>query len=187
MSDVRLNLFECGTIRLKLHDIKMNQGSNEPYQIPVPWFFLQHPKGSAVIDGGNAVECATRPFEHWGAVAHRSYPEMSVGQGCVQELERLGFEPNSVAYVLQSHLHLDHTGAVGRFPNAIHVVQRAEYEYAFTPDWFAAPSYIRKDFDRPDLQWLFLEGATSRRTHDREQAFPILSRGCTHSPYHTRC
>ena len=59
---------------------------------------------------------------------------------------------------MQSHLHLDHTGAIGRFPNAIHVVQRAEYEYAFTPDWFAVASYIRKDFDKTDLQWLFLDG-----------------------------
>jgi hypothetical protein len=32
-------------------------GLNEPYEIPVPWFFIQHPKGNIVIDGGNAVEC----------------------------------------------------------------------------------------------------------------------------------
>jgi N-acyl homoserine lactone hydrolase len=49
MTDLRLYLFECGTIRLKLHDIKMNQGLNELYRIPVPWFFIQHPKGNAVI------------------------------------------------------------------------------------------------------------------------------------------
>jgi N-acyl homoserine lactone hydrolase len=161
MTDLRLYLFECGTIRLKLHDIKMNQGLNELYRIPVPWFFIQHSKGNAVIDGGNAIECAIQPHEYWGATAEKSYPEMSVEQGCVHELERLGIEANSVTYVLQSHLHLDHTGAVGRFQNAIHVVQRAEYEYAFTPDWFAAGSYIRKDFDKPDLQWLFLEGGTT--------------------------
>jgi N-acyl homoserine lactone hydrolase len=161
MADLRLYFFECGTIRLKLHDIKMNQGLNEPYRIPVPWFFIQHPKGNVVIDGGNAVECAAQPFEHWGAVAQRAYPEMSVAQGCVQELERLGVEPGSVAYVLQSHLHLDHTGAVGRFPNAVHVVQRTEYEYAFTPDWFAAANYVRKDFDKPGLQWWFLEGSST--------------------------
>jgi N-acyl homoserine lactone hydrolase len=27
------------------------------WNIPVPWFFIQHPKGNIVIDGGNAVEC----------------------------------------------------------------------------------------------------------------------------------
>jgi glyoxylase-like metal-dependent hydrolase (beta-lactamase superfamily II) len=83
---------------------------------------------------------------------------MKIEQGCVNELQRLGIEPDSVTYVLQSHLHLDHTGAIGRFPNAVHVVQRAEYEYAFTPDWFAAGAYIRKDFDKPALRWMFLEG-----------------------------
>jgi glyoxylase-like metal-dependent hydrolase (beta-lactamase superfamily II) len=83
---------------------------------------------------------------------------MRIEQGCVNELQRLGIEPDSVTYVLQSHLHLDHTGAIGRFPNAVHVVQRAEYEYAFTPDWFAAGAYIRKDFDKPALRWMFLEG-----------------------------
>jgi glyoxylase-like metal-dependent hydrolase (beta-lactamase superfamily II) len=40
-------------------------------------------------------------------------------------------------------------------------VQRAEYEYAFTPDWFTAGGYIRKDFDRPGLRWQFLEGTAS--------------------------
>jgi N-acyl homoserine lactone hydrolase len=156
MAELRLYMFECGTLRLKLHVIKMNQGLNELYRIPVPWFFIQHPRGNIVIDGGNAVECATQPYEHWGSAADYSYPEMRIEQGCVNELQRLGIEPDSITYVLQSHLHLDHTGAIGRFPNAVHVVQRAEYEYAFTPDWFAAGAYIRKDFDKPDLRWMFL-------------------------------
>lgn len=86
-----------------------------------------------IIDGGNAVECATQPYEHWGSTADNCYPEMRIEQGCVNELQRLGIEPDSVTYVLQSHLHLDHTGAIGRFPNAIHIVQRAEYELSARP------------------------------------------------------
>lgn len=74
MAELRLYMFECGTLRLKLHDIKMNQGLNELYRIPVPWFFIQHPRGNIVIDGGNAVECATQPYEHWGSSADYSYP-----------------------------------------------------------------------------------------------------------------
>lgn len=76
-------------------------------------------------------------------------------------LRQLGVAPESVRFVLQSHLHLDHTGAVGRFPNAVHVVQRAEHQYAFTPDWFAAGGYVRKDFDRPGLAWQYLDGSAT--------------------------
>ena len=158
MSDLRLYMFECGTLKCKLHNIKMNQGLNEPYEIPVPWFLIQHPKGTIVIDGGNAVECVSDPHAHWGPVADVYFPVMTEAQSCLNELARLGVEPASVSYVLFSHLHLDHTGAAGRFPQAVHFVQRAEYEYAFTPDWFAAGAYIRKDFDRPGLHWQFLEG-----------------------------
>jgi N-acyl homoserine lactone hydrolase len=158
MADLRLYMFECGTLKCKLHNIKMNQGLNEPYEIPVPWYFIQHPKGNLVIDGGNAVECVNNPHAYWGAVTDAYFPNMTAEQGCVKELERLKIDPASVSYVLFSHLHLDHTGAAGRFPNAIHIVQRAEYEYAFTPDWFAAGGYIRQDFDRPGLRWHFLEG-----------------------------
>lgn len=45
-------------------------------------------------------------------------------------------------------------------PLITHIVQRCEYEYAFTPDWFAAGGYIRKDFDRPGLKWQFLNGTS---------------------------
>ena len=151
-------MFQCGSLKCKLHNIKMNQGLNEPYEIPVPWFLIQHPKGNVVIDGGNAAEILGDPYAHWGAVTDVYFPTMTAEQTCVNELARIGIGPNDVSHVLFSHLHLDHTGAAGRFPEAFHFVQREEYEYAFTPDWFAAGGYIRKDYDKPGLKWHFLEG-----------------------------
>lgn len=161
MADVRLYMFTAGTLRCKVHNIKMNQGLGEPYEIPVPWYLITHPRGHVVIDGGTSVECATDPRGHWGNAIDVYYPVIREEQGCLNRLRHLGITPESVRFVLQSHLHLDHTGAVGRFPNATHVVQRTEYQYAFAPDWFAAAGYIRKDFDKPGLKWQFLEGEAS--------------------------
>lgn len=158
MSDIRMYMLETGRLKCKVHNIKMNQGLNEDYAIPVPFFVITHPNGHTVIDGGNAVEVATDPRGHWGGICDVYWPEMREDEGCVAQLKRLGIAPEDVRYVVQSHLHLDHTGAIGHFPNATHIVQRAEYEYAFTPDWFAAGGYIRKDFDKPGLKWQFLEG-----------------------------
>lgn len=158
MTEKRLYMLQSGSLKCKVHNIKMNQGCGADYEIPVPFFLITHPAGHTIIDGGNPVEVAEDPHRYWGGIADTYYPVLRKEDGCVEQLQRLGIKPEDVRYVLQSHLHLDHTGAVGRFPNATHIVQRAEYEYAFTPDWFAKGGYIRADFDRPGLKWLFLNG-----------------------------
>ena len=158
MTEIRLYMLQSGTLRCKLHSIKMNEGAGADYEIPVPFYLMTHPKGHALIDGGSAVEVATDPRGHWGGVCDVYWPVLDKAMGCVDQVKALGIDPADVRYVLQSHLHLDHTGAVGRFPKATHVVQRSEHQYAFTPDWFAAGGYIRKDFDRPGLKWEFLNG-----------------------------
>lgn len=158
MTPIRLYMLQSGTQHCKLHDIKMNQGNGADYEIPVPWFLLIHPKGNVVIDGGLAAEGLTDPRAYWGESIDSYRPQMSEKQGCVAQLAALGLAPGDVRFVVLSHLHSDHTGAIGRFPQATHIVQRREYEYAFAPDWFAAGAYVRKDFDRPGLRWHFLEG-----------------------------
>jgi len=151
-------MFQSGSLRCKVHNIKMNQGNGADYEIPVPFYVLTHPKGHTIIDGGNAIEVATDPRGHWGGICDIYQPVLAPDMGCVDQLKRIGIQPEDVRYVLQSHLHLDHTGAIGRFPKATHIVQRLEYQYAFAPDWFAAGGYIRKDFDKPGLKWSFLNG-----------------------------
>ena len=156
-SGTELYMFQTGTLRTKLKYIKMNQGESD-FEIPVPWFLIKHPMGNVVIDGGNAIEAAIDKRGHWGAVVDAYDPIMDVADNCVDQCKSVGVDPHSVRYVLQSHLHLDHTGAIGHFPNAQIIVQRREYEYAFNPHWFSAGAYIRADFDRPGLNWKFLGG-----------------------------
>ncbi|WP_024511104.1 N-acyl homoserine lactonase AttM [Bradyrhizobium sp. ARR65] len=158
MNDIRLYMLQSGTQKCKVHDIKMNQGIGIDYEIPVPWFLIVHPKGNVIIDGGLAAEGLADPRGYWGDAVDIFQPVMSKTQGCVAQLAALGLAAEDIRFVALSHLHSDHTGAIGRFPNATHIVQRREYEYAFTPDWFASGAYARKDFDRPGLKWQFLEG-----------------------------
>jgi glyoxylase-like metal-dependent hydrolase (beta-lactamase superfamily II) len=158
--DVRLYMFECGTLECHVQNIKMNQGLGEEYEIPVPWFLITHPRGNVVIDGGNAAECAVDARAHWGAVADEFWPTMTAEQACVPALRAAGFDPADVRFIVQSHLHLDHIGAVAaihEFPNAKVVATRAEYEYAHAPEWFNAGGYIRADFVKPGIDWVLLE------------------------------
>ncbi|NKL67044.1 AttM family quorum-quenching N-acyl homoserine lactonase [Rhizobium leguminosarum] len=183
MTDIRLYMFQTGHIRQKEVNIKLGMSQDE-FITPIPWYLITHPKGNVVIDGGIALEAAQDPKAHWGTTADVYYPLLTEEETCIHQLEAAGFKAEDVRYVLHSHLHLDHTGATGRFPNATYVVQRSEYEYAFNADWFSAGGYIRKDFDKPGLNWHFLEG-------DKTDAFDLYGDGVIklytspgHSPGH---
>ncbi|WP_428030017.1 AttM family quorum-quenching N-acyl homoserine lactonase [Ancylobacter sp.] len=154
--DIRLYFFQTGRIRQKEVDIKLGYGQ-EDFFTPIPWFFITHPRGNVVIDGGTAVEAALDPEGHWGELTNKYYPLMDPEDGCVNRLKQAGFDPADVKYVIHSHLHLDHTGACGNFPNAKHIVQRREYEWAFSADWYMKLGYVMKDILKPGIQWEFLE------------------------------
>lgn len=58
-----------------------------------------------------------------------------------QNIRKAGFEPDDVEYVLMSHLHFDHAGGMVHrhgsdmelsFPHATYLIQRGEWEGAFT-------------------------------------------------------
>jgi N-acyl homoserine lactone hydrolase len=107
---------------------------------------------------------------------------MTPEQACVPAMKAAGFDPAEVRYVLQSHLHLDHTGALAaihEFPNAEVLATRSEYEYAFAPDWYAAGGYIQKDYDKPGVPWALLE-----ETEDGYDLFDDGTIRCWRTPGH---
>ena len=63
---VRLHMFEGGSIKCRVHNVKMGQGQGEPFEFPVPWFVIEHPRGLAVIDGGIAAGLRRGPAQPLG-------------------------------------------------------------------------------------------------------------------------
>lgn len=70
-----------------------------------------------------------------------------------ENIRKAGFDPDDVDYVLMSHLHYDHSGGMVHkenngmglsFPNATYVIQRGEWEMAFTS---TSSSYRTEIFD----------------------------------------
>jgi glyoxylase-like metal-dependent hydrolase (beta-lactamase superfamily II) len=177
-------MFQCGTHRTQLQMIKLNTGLGEPYEIPVPWYVITHPEGNVVIDGGNAPQAAVDPVGHWGtAITDFYWPEMTLEQTVLPQLETIGVTPESVRWIVQSHLHIDHTGAVAVFdqlPNAQVLATRRELEYAHHPDWFTKKSYVASEWNDPRIDWVLLE--------DHEDGYDVFGDGvlrCWHSPGHS--
>src|ERR1700712_1396382 len=84
-----------------------------------------------------------------------------------QHIRNAGFDPEDVTLVLMSHLHYDHSGGLvvernGKlepsFPGAEHVVQRGEWEIAFSG---RSSSYHREIFDslQRSAQITYVEGS----------------------------
>lgn len=82
-----------------------------------------------------------------------------------ENIRKAGFDPRDVDYVLMSHLHFDHSGGMVHkenngmelsFPNATYVIQRGEWEGAFTN---SSSSYRTEIFDflQRNAQLTFVE------------------------------
>jgi glyoxylase-like metal-dependent hydrolase (beta-lactamase superfamily II) len=131
------------------------------YTVPVPYYLIDHPKGKILFDTGNAREVATDthdPHKHWGAIADVYVPDMPQEEYVVESLKKkVNVDPSEIKYVIMSHLHLDHAGGVGEFPNATYIVQQDELRWAYTPQFYQKLAYIRPDFDKP-VKWFLLHG-----------------------------
>ena len=182
--DIRLYLFECGTIRIPRYVVNAGDALNEErIDNPTPWYLLTHPRGNVVIDGGNAPEVADDPVKHWGVLAERSPVLMRPDQALLPELERIGVTPESIRWVVQSHLHIDHTGAlavIDRLPNAEVLVTRTEYDTAHNLQSWERAAYCPADYDKPGVPWSLLE--------DSEDGYDLFGDGtlrCWRTPGHT--
>jgi len=137
-----LHLFSSGTLEL---------GGVE---VPVPFFLIRHPQGDVLVDGGTPLAVARDARAHWGELADRFRARMSEREHCVAQLRELGVEAPSVRYLVQSHLHMDHTGALGHFPDAQVIVHARELEAARAASGSPmAHAYVRADFLREGLAW----------------------------------
>jgi glyoxylase-like metal-dependent hydrolase (beta-lactamase superfamily II) len=184
MSEIRLYTFECGRTIIPLRNHILGAGlAGEMITTPVTWFLLTHPRGNVIIDGGNAAEVAVDARRHWGKIMDMSSVEMTPDEAVTVALRRHGFDPAGVRWIVQSHLHLDHTGAVAdieSFPNAQVLVSRTEYEFAMAPEGYFAMGYCQADYVKPGIDWSFLE--------DDEDGYDLFGDGvlrCWRTPGHS--
>jgi N-acyl homoserine lactone hydrolase len=181
---VKLFLFYGGAIQLPLRAVKLGQGNDgELVTSPVPFYVVTHPRGNVVIDGGNAPEVAVDAVGHWGAIATTSTVIMSSEDALLPSLERVGIDPESIRWVLQTHLHIDHTGAlavIDRLPNAQVLVTHTEHAWAHAPDSQASAGYCRADFVKPGIDWAMLE-----ETDDGYDLFGDGTIRCWRTPGHS--
>jgi glyoxylase-like metal-dependent hydrolase (beta-lactamase superfamily II) len=131
---------------------------------PISMWIIDHPKGLIVFDTGNNVAVSDgKCKDYWpAALCDALKPSQNRDDVIDRQLARLGYSVDQVKYVITSHSHLDHIGNIKMFPNATHVIQKAELVQAWNPEKFLHPgAHIMSDYDGiRDFKFLEVDGDT---------------------------
>jgi N-acyl homoserine lactone hydrolase len=142
--DIKLYAFSSGALTIG-KGILQNLGPlDPPIQVPVGFFVVRHPKGNVLFDTGNNDKIITDP-SYWGASFTALKPVNTPDVAIDVQLQKIGLKPDDITYVVASHLHLDHGGNVGKFPNSTIVVQKDEIRNAFWPEAGTGGPYMLGD------------------------------------------
>jgi len=123
---IRLFAMTCGWLTGPLSNFL--EGESGRIRVPVPSFLIEHPDGRVLFDSGMHPEVQTNPAGRYGGVANFFDIEYRAGEEISARLRALGTDPVDIRYLVNSHLHFDHTGGNALLPNARVVVQRREWE-----------------------------------------------------------
>ncbi len=141
---MKLYVFSSGSLKLA-RGFLQNFGPMEPkIDVPVAFFVIKHPKGNVLFDTGNNDKLIT-DLGYWGKLAEVFEPNMTQADAIDVQLQKIGMTPADINYVVVSHMHLDHGGNVGKFPNSTLVIQEDELGFALFPDEPYAGGYIPGD------------------------------------------
>ena len=142
--DLRLYAFSSGALTLGKGALINLAPMDPPIVVPVGFYVIKHPKGNILFDTGNNDKLITDK-SYWTKAQQAMMPAMTPDVAIDVQLKKIGLSPDDITYVVASHLHLDHGGNVGKFPNSTIVVQKSEIENAFWPAPGTGPSYVVGD------------------------------------------
>ena len=129
--DIKLYAFSSGAFTIGKGILQNLAPVEPPIQIPVGFFVIKHPEERALRYRQND-RIITDP-SYWGASFNALKPVNTPDVAIDTQLGKVGLKPDDIKYVVVSHLHLDHGGNVGKFPNSTIVVQKDEIQNAFWP------------------------------------------------------
>ncbi|MCF8024496.1 MAG: N-acyl homoserine lactonase family protein [Desulfobacteraceae bacterium] len=168
---MRLYVMSCGRIRARKKIFVPNTDKHVYLDAPMPVFLISHPEGNVLFDTGPNPEVFSNPEAVWGGLSKAFNPIGDSDCGVVPQLNRIGFTPGDIRYVVNSHLHFDHAGGNRFFPNAIFLVAKKEIKCARSPE-FQEKGYFSKDWDL-DLNYQPIEEETDLFADGRLVIIPM--------------
>lgn len=155
---MRLYAFTCGhfEIRKRMFIADAEDGETR-WHIPVPVFLMTHPQGNVLFDTGLHAAGLADPWERWGGLNKALAPLLTPDDHVQRQLATIDVKPSDVRYVINSHLHHDHSGGNEAFPQATFLLQRAEWEAIRDPQLAKTVGYLPGDCAM-DVRYELIDG-----------------------------
>ena len=129
----------------------MLAGKPGKIRFPVPAYVIDHPRGWILFDTGLHPQCQDDARGRLGFMADLFHVEFRPGEDIKSRLEQLDIDADRIDYLVNSHLHFDHTGGNSLIPNAKIIIQQREWEAGQTPEFIKANGYTKADYDHGHL------------------------------------
>lgn len=146
---VRLFAMTCGWLTSELKP--MLAGVEGTIRFPVPVYLIEHPKGRVLFDTGMHPASEDDPFGQIGELAKSFRVDIRPGEDVRSRLEQLDIDADGIDYLVNSHLHFDHTGGNELLPNAKVFIQEREWEAGHTPELIKANAFNPHNYDHGHL------------------------------------
>jgi N-acyl homoserine lactone hydrolase len=123
----RLYILQCGQGRaadMSRWTPGLNLGV--PLDVVDNCYLIHHAQGYLLWDTGIVEAAAAKPE---GVGGQNGAPVWTLAKTQTAQLAEIGVKPSDIKYLAVSHTHPDHIGNVELFPQAVLLVQKAEYEW----------------------------------------------------------
>ena len=117
-----IRFLNCGTMRPYFPAVKNG----------VTCFLVETNQGPILVDTGFGTRDYLAPNRFMRFFLTMMRSERNVNETAFYQVQRLGYGPEDVRHILQTHLHLDHAGGLVDFPHAQVHVLKAEYDHVLS-------------------------------------------------------
>jgi len=139
----------CGWLSSDLS--MMLAGLDGKIRFPVPAYLIEHPKGHVLFDTGMHPDIQHDAPGRIGELANLFVVEFRPGEDIRSRLEHLQIDVNKIEYLVNSHLHFDHTGGNELVPNAKIIIQKREWEAGHMPEFIESNIFNPNDYEHGHL------------------------------------
>jgi glyoxylase-like metal-dependent hydrolase (beta-lactamase superfamily II) len=148
----------------------LNCGTMRPYfprvENGITCLLIETNLGLVLVDTGLGIQDYLHPTKGMKFFLKMVRSPRDVRETAIHQIQRLGYKPEDLHHIIQTHLHIDHAGGLRDFPHAKVHVHKSEYEriksrpgweyrserWTHNPDWKLHESTGEKWYDFDAMQ-----------------------------------